>query len=66
MYRETHFTEKVYVGIPHYKVYHTNHPYGTANGGAVIIIKQTMKHHKLLNYKKHFLQAISVKVISLF
>jgi hypothetical protein len=31
---ETHFTEKSYLKLPNYTVYHTNHPAGTA-----IIIK---------------------------
>jgi hypothetical protein len=29
---ETHFTEKSYLKLPNYAVYHTNHPTGTARG----------------------------------
>jgi exonuclease III len=30
---ETHFTEKSYIRIPQYTLYHTNHPAGTAWAG---------------------------------
>jgi exonuclease III len=36
---ETHFTQKSYLKLSHYTIYHTNHPAGTARGGAAIIIK---------------------------
>jgi exonuclease III len=36
---ETHFTQKSYLKLPHYAVYHTNHAAGTAIGGTAIIIK---------------------------
>jgi hypothetical protein len=38
---ETHFTEKSYLKLPKYVIYHTNHPAGTA-----IIIKNSIKHHQ--------------------
>jgi hypothetical protein len=47
---ETHFTQRSYLRIPHYAIYHTNHPAGTARGGTAIIIKNTIKHHPLRNY----------------
>jgi endonuclease/exonuclease/phosphatase family metal-dependent hydrolase len=59
---ETHFTEKSYLKLPNYAVYHTNHPAGTAQGGTAIIIKNTIKHHQLNNYSQDFLQAASVSV----
>jgi hypothetical protein len=42
---ETHFTHKSYLRIPHYTVYHTSHPAGTARDGTAIIIKNTISHH---------------------
>jgi exonuclease III len=59
---ETHFTHKSYLKIPHCAVYHTNHPAGTARGGTAIIIKNTIKHHPLRNYRRDYLQATSVSV----
>jgi exonuclease III len=54
---ETHFTEKSYLKLPNYTVYHTNHPAGTAT-----IIKNSIKHHQLNNYSQDFLQVTSVWV----
>jgi hypothetical protein len=59
---ETHFTEKSYLKLPNYAVYHTSHPAGTARGGTAILIKNTIKHHQLNNYSQDFLQASSVLV----
>jgi hypothetical protein len=56
---ETHFTEKSYLKLPNYTVYHMNYPTGTA---IIIIIKNTIKHHQLNNYSQDFLQATSVSV----
>jgi hypothetical protein len=58
---ETHFTEKSYLKLPNYAVYHMNHPAGTARGGTAIIIKNTIEHHEL-NYSQDFLQATSALV----
>jgi hypothetical protein len=38
---ETHFTQKSYLKLSHYRIYHTNHPAGTARGGTAIIITQS-------------------------
>jgi endonuclease/exonuclease/phosphatase family metal-dependent hydrolase len=59
---ETHFTHKSYLRIPQYTIYHTNHPAGTARGGTAIIIKTTLPHHPLRNFKSDYLQATSVSV----
>jgi exonuclease III len=37
---ETHFTNKIYLSIPKYNLYHTNHPDDKAHGGAAILIKK--------------------------
>jgi hypothetical protein len=54
---ETHFTERSYLKLFKYIIYHRNRPAGTA-----IIIKNSIKHHQLNNYSQDFLQAISVSV----
>jgi exonuclease III len=59
---ENHFTDKSYLKLPNYAVYHTNHPAGTARGGTVIIIKNTVNHHQLSNYSQDYLQATSESV----
>jgi hypothetical protein len=59
---ETHFTEKSYIHIPQYTLYHTNHPAGTAQGGTAIILKNSIQHRPLNPYNQAFLQATSVAV----
>jgi exonuclease III len=44
---ETHFTGESYIRIPNYRVYHTNHPDGTAYGGTAILIKHTIDHYSV-------------------
>jgi hypothetical protein len=59
---ETHFTEKCYLKLLNYTVYHTNHPAGTARGGTAIIIQNSIHHHQLNGYCFDFLQATTVSV----
>lgn len=59
---ETHFTDKSYLKIPHYNLYHTNHPDNTAHAGTAILIKTTINHYELPKYEKYHLQATSIKV----
>jgi hypothetical protein len=59
---ETHFTDKNYLRLPNYTIYHSNHPAGTARGGSAIIIKRSIKYHQLNNHSEDFLQATSVSV----
>jgi hypothetical protein len=59
---QKHFNEKSYLKLPNYTAYHTNHPAGTARGGAAIIIKGCIKHHQVNNYHQDFLKATSVYV----
>jgi hypothetical protein len=42
---ETHFTERRYMKIPNYNIYHTTHPDETAHGGTAVIIRPNLKHH---------------------
>jgi hypothetical protein len=51
----THFTEKSYIHIAQYTLYHTNHPAGTAWRGTAIILKSSIQHHPLNPYNQAFL-----------
>jgi len=53
---ETHFTNKNYLQIPGYTLYHTMHPDGKANGGTAIIIRSSIKHYEI---DKHFLRFLA-------
>lgn len=59
---ETHCTDRTYCTIPQYNIYYTNHPDATAHAGTAIIIKQTISHYELPNYRQDYLQATSVNV----
>ena len=57
---ETHFTEKNYVRIPHYKIYHTNQPAGTARGGSAIIVRESISHTLNENFQSNHIQSKSI------
>lgn len=57
---ETHFTERNYLRIPNYVVYHTKHPDGRAHAGTAVILKKNIKHHELPKYELEHIQATSV------
>lgn len=59
---ETHFTTRIYIKIPNYTIYDTQHPDGTAHGETAIIIKNGIKHHLLGHYNLEHLQATSVTI----
>jgi exonuclease III len=59
---ETHFTEKSYLKLLNYTVYHTNHIAGTARGGTAIIVKNSIQHHQMNGYCFDFLQATTVSL----
>lgn len=60
---ETHFTNKSYIKIPYYNIYHTKHPDGTAHRGTAIIIRNKLKHHELKEHSQKHLQA-STKILN--
>ena len=62
---ETHLTEKPYLKIPGYKIYHTNYSDNTAHAVTAILIKSTITHHQLHKYEKDYLQATSIRVKTL-
>lgn len=59
---ETHFTDRSFFKIPHYTIYDTKHPDGTAHGGTAIIIRNSIKHHELPEYTMDHLQATTVLI----
>ena len=59
---ETHFTDKNYLKIHGYNIYHTQHPSGKAHGSTVIIIKSSIKNYELPSFQKDYLQATSVAI----
>jgi hypothetical protein len=59
---EAHFTEKSYLKLLNYTVYHTNHLAGTARGGTSIIIKILHTTSSIERLCFDFLQATTVSV----
>lgn len=59
---ESHFTDRSFIKIPHYNIYHAQHPDGTAHGGSAIIIRSSIVHHELPAYQTDFLQATIIQV----
>jgi len=62
MVSETHFTDKNYLKVPKYKIYHTNHPDDKAHGGTAIIIRDDIKHFEKEKFRKDYLQATSITI----
>jgi len=56
---ETHFTKNIYIKIPKYTLYETQHPDGTAYGGTAIIIRNCIKYRLHGHYNLEYLQATS-------
>jgi exonuclease III len=59
---ETHFTERSYLKVPNYALYYTDHPDGTAHGGAAILIRQNIKHYESRAFAQDNIQDTSVTV----
>lgn len=62
MISETHYTDKHYLEIPKYNLYHTKHPSDKAHGGTAIIIRDSIKHYEREKFTKDYLQATSVTI----
>jgi hypothetical protein len=62
---ETHFTSRKVFRLPRYTVCHTIHPDNTAHGGAVVIIRSFLRHHKHLRLQTNELQANAVRLKAL-
>lgn len=63
---EAHMTEKSYIKIPHYTVYHTEHPQGRARGGTAVIIKNIIKHYEIDKCCQDNIQATTIVVEDCF
>ena len=59
---ETHFTNRSYLNIPYYSIYHTEQPDDTAHGGTAVIIRSPIVHHELTKFQQDFLQATTTEV----
>lgn len=57
---ETHFTTRSYLRIPHYSIYSTEHPDGTAHGGTAVIITNSIKHNVYKQFRNEHIQATNV------
>jgi len=55
------FNQEIYIKIPNYSIYDTQHPDGTARGGTAIITNG-IKHHLHGHYNLEHLQASSVNI----
>lgn len=62
MISETHFTDRNYIRIPKYNLYHTTHPDNKSHGGTAIIIREDIKHYEREKFEKSYLQATSVTI----
>jgi len=58
---EMHFTNKSYLRIPGYTLYHTMHPDGKAYGG-IAFIRSSIKHYEIDKHQRDFLQATSAMI----
>ena len=59
---ESHFTNLTVFKIPHFNVYNTPHPDGTAHGGTTLIIRKSISHHELPSYQTNKIQATTVEI----
>jgi len=48
--------------MPRYTLYYTSHTDGTAHGGTVTLIKETIEHYEFLKHEEDSIQATSIKV----
>jgi len=59
---EMHFTNKNYLYIPGYILYHTMHPDAKAHSRIALIIRSSIKYYEINKYQRDFLQTTSVMV----
>lgn len=59
---EAHCTVKSNIKIAGCSIYTTNHPDGTGHAGTAVIIRNTVKHHLLPEFKSEYLQATTVAI----
>lgn len=59
---EAHYTNRSYLRIQGYTIYHTKHPDGTAHAGSAIIIRNSIKHYEAPKYQTDKIQATNICV----
>jgi hypothetical protein len=59
---ESYLTNKFYVKLKGYEVYHTVHTQNTARGGSAVLITDNMLHHEEAKYATDGIQATVVTV----
>ncbi|CAF4894495.1 unnamed protein product [Pieris macdunnoughi] len=57
---EPHLTSNSQIHVHNYNVYSTNHPDGTAHGGTAIIIRTSIEHYELPQFRSESIQATSI------
>ena len=63
---ETHFTDRTVLKLPQYSLYHSNHPDGTAHGGAAILIRTSLQHFETPAYQTDKIQAAILRITDRF
>lgn len=59
---ETHFTKNSQINVRNYNIYTTNHPDGTAHGGTAILIRSSVEHYELPEFKTDHIQATTINI----
>lgn len=62
MVSETHFTKISSIKIQNYNLYATYHPDGIAHAGAAIIIRSSIKHDELPQFKRDYIQSATIGI----
>ncbi len=59
---ETRMTNSSKLNISSYRLYPTNHPDGTAQGGSSILMRSNLIHHVIDPYRLEYIQATTVEI----
>ncbi|KAE9538150.1 hypothetical protein AGLY_006122 [Aphis glycines] len=59
---ETHLTNRTKIHIPDYTILRSNHPDGTAHGGAAIIIRSTILFHNVSQISEPHIQSFTIQI----
>ncbi|ODM89280.1 RNA-directed DNA polymerase from mobile element jockey [Orchesella cincta] len=61
---ETHLTNKSYIKVNDYNIYHTHHPDNQAHGGSAVLIRNNIKHVEELQMQHEHIQLSVITVTS--
>jgi len=59
---ETHLTNRTKIHIPDYTILRSNHPDGTAHGGAAIIIRSTILFYNVCQLSEPHIQSFTIQI----